>query len=128
MLSPPRRRIIDAGSEANKQEEQIMAAQPALERDAVKLDSKHYKVELENERVRVVRIRYGGREKSVMHQHPPGIGLFLTDANFKFRYPDGKSENISVKAGEYLWFGEVWEHDPENLSDNNAEVIYVELK
>jgi len=36
-------------------------AQPAFERDPVKLDSKHYKVELENERVRVVRIRYGAR-------------------------------------------------------------------
>ena len=105
-----------------------MAAQPAFERDPVKLDSKHYKVELENDRVRVVRIRYGGREKSVMHQHPPGIGVFLTDASFRFSYPDGKTENIQAKAGEYLWFGEVWEHDPENMSDKNAEVIYVELK
>ena len=87
-----------------------------------------YKVELENDRVRVVRMRYSGREKLVMHQHPPGIGVFLTDASFKFSYPDGKTENIQAKAGEYQWFGEVWEHDPENLSDKNAEVIYVELK
>jgi uncharacterized RmlC-like cupin family protein len=105
-----------------------MAAQPALERDAVKVDSKHYHVELENERVRVVRIRYGGREKSVMHQHPPGVAVFLTDASFTFRYPDGKSENISAKAGDYLWFSKMWEHDAENLSDKNAEVIYVDLK
>ncbi|PYU29250.1 MAG: hypothetical protein DMG31_18130 [Acidobacteria bacterium] len=83
---------------------------------------------LENDRVRIVRIRYAGREKSVMHQHPPGVGIFLTDANFKFSYPDGKTENIKAKAGEYLWFGEVWEHLPENSSDKNAEVIYVELK
>jgi hypothetical protein len=105
-----------------------MAAKPAFERDPVKLDSKHYKVELENDRVRIVRIRYDGREKSVMHQHAPGVAVFLTDASFIFRYPDGKSENISAKAGEYLWLGEVWEHDPENLSDKTAEIIYVELK
>src|SRR2546422_5729557 len=37
--------------------------------DAVKVDPKHYKVELENDRVRVVRITYGPREKSVMHGH-----------------------------------------------------------
>ena len=86
------------------------------------------KLNLENDRVRIVRIRYAGREKSVMHQHPPGVGIFLTDANFKFSYPDGKTENIKAKAGEYLWFGEVWEHLPENSSDKNAEVIYVELK
>jgi quercetin dioxygenase-like cupin family protein len=63
-------------------------AQPAFERDPVKLDSKHYEVELENERVRVVRIRYGAREKSVMHQHPPGIAVFVTDGSFKFTYPE----------------------------------------
>src|ERR1700720_785534 len=77
-------------------------AQPAFERDPVKLDSKHYKVELENDRVRVVRIRYGPREKSVMHQHPPGIGVFVTDASFKFTYPDGKTENIQEKAGDHM--------------------------
>ena len=102
--------------------------QPAFERDPVRLDSAHYKVELENERVRVVRVRYAGGEKSVMHQHPPGVIVFLTDANFKFSYPGGKAENIQAKAGDYLWFGEVWEHLPENLSDNKFEGLYVELK
>lgn len=103
-------------------------AQPAFERDPVKLDSKHYKVELENDRVRVVRVRYAGREKSVMHQHPPGIIIFVSDASFKFSYPDGKTENIQAKAGESLWFGEVWEHLPENLSDASFDGVYVELK
>ena len=104
------------------------AAKPAFERDPVKLDPKHYKIEMENNQVRVVRIKYRGREKSVMHQHPPGIGVFLTDAHFKFSYPDGKTENIKAKRGQYLWFGDVWEHDPVNLSSKSAEVIYVELK
>ena len=99
-----------------------------FERDPVKLDSKHYKVELENDRVRIVRIRYSGGEKSVMHQHPPGVGIFLTDARFKFTYPDGKTEDITAKQGEFLWFPEVWEHLPENSTDQTAEVIYVELK
>ena len=101
---------------------------PQLERDAVKVDSKHYKVEMENDRVRVVRIAYHGREKSVMHQHPPGIGIFLTGAHFKFTYPDGKVEDIKAKAGDYLWFDKVWEHLPENLSDRNFACLYVELK
>ncbi len=106
----------------------MSAAAKAFERDPVKLDAKHYKVEMENDRVRVVRISYSGREKSVMHQHPRGIGIFLTDAHFKFTYPDGKVEDIKAKPGEYLWFDDVWEHLPENLSDKSSEVIYVELK
>jgi quercetin dioxygenase-like cupin family protein len=100
----------------------------AFQRDPVKLDSRHYKVELENDRVRVVRIRYAAGEKSVMHQHPRGVGIFLTDAHFKFTYPDGKVEDINAKQGEFLWFADLWEHLPENLSNQSAEVIYVELK
>ena len=96
--------------------------------DAVQVDPKHYKVELENDRVRVVRISYGPREKSVMHSHPSGLGVFLTDAHFKFTYPDGKTENIQAKAGEFLWFAEPWEHLPESLSDSRSEVIYIDLK
>jgi hypothetical protein len=37
--------------------------QPTAE-DPVKVDPKHYKVEFENDRVRVVRIKYGPGEKS----------------------------------------------------------------
>src|SRR2546422_2308742 len=37
--------------------------------DAVKVDPKHYKVELENDRVRVVRITYGPHEKSRSEEH-----------------------------------------------------------
>jgi uncharacterized RmlC-like cupin family protein len=105
-----------------------MSKAKAFDRDPVKLDSKHYKVELDNDRVRVVRISYGAHEKSVMHQHPPGVGVFLTDAHFKFSYPDGKVEDIKAKRGEFLWFADLWEHLPENLSNQSAEVIYVELK
>jgi hypothetical protein len=48
------------------------SGKPAFERDPVKLDAKHYKAELENDRVRVVRIKYGGKEGSVMHSAPSG--------------------------------------------------------
>jgi hypothetical protein len=53
----------------------------------------------ENDRVRVLRIRYGAGEKSVMHSHPKSIAVFLTDAHGKFTYPDGKTEDINAKAG-----------------------------
>jgi hypothetical protein len=46
-------------------------AQPGAARtDPVRVDPKHYKVEFENEKVRVLRIKYGSHEKSVMHGHP----------------------------------------------------------
>src|SRR5712692_1718191 len=50
----------------------------------VKVDSKHYTVEFENDQVRVLRIKYGARDKSVMHSHPNGVGVFLTETHVKF--------------------------------------------
>jgi len=102
--------------------------QPAVKApDPVVVDPKHYTVELENERVRVLRIKYGPREKSVMHSHPATVAVFLTDGHHRFTYPDGKSEDITIKAGQVAYFS-AFEHDPENLSDKPFEVIVVELK
>ncbi len=95
--------------------------------DAVKVDPKHYKVELENEQVRVLRIRYGPREKSVMHGHPASIGVHLTDAHVRFTFPDGKTEEVRVKAGEILSYPPC-EHLPENLSDQPLELVFFECK
>jgi hypothetical protein len=77
--------------------------------------------------VRVLRIRYGPHEKSVMHGHPATVGVFLNDTHFRFTYPDGKTEDGSVKAGDVMYFDAV-EHLPENQGDQAFEVIAVELK
>lgn len=62
-----------------------------------------------------------------MHRHPALVGVFLTDAHFRFTYPDGKTEDISGKAGQVLYFP-AFEHLPESLSGTPFEAIAVELK
>ena len=105
-----------------------MTTTTKLERDAVAADPKHYTVEAENDLVRVVRIRYGGREKSVMHKHRRGVGVFLTDADFMFSFPDGRVERVEAKKGDFLNFDEPWEHNSENNTDRDFEAIYIEVK
>ena len=100
--------------------------QPNAE-DPVKVDSQHYKVEFENERVRVVRIKYGPGEKSVMHSHPESVAVFLTDAHAKFTYPDWRTEDINANAGTVQHM-DAFTHLPESLSKTPFEVIQVELK
>ena len=100
--------------------------QPTAE-DPVKVDPRHYKVEFENERVRVLRIKYGPGEKSVMHSHPESVSVFLTEAHAKFTYPDGRTEDISANAG-MVQHMDAFSHLPENLSGTPFEVIAVELK
>ena len=105
----------------------VFAAKTALAQDPVKVDPKHYKIEVENDQVRVLRITYGPHEKSVMHGHPSGVVIFLTAAHFKFTLPGGKSQEKRWKAGETS-LAAAGKHLPENLSDKPAEAILVELK
>ncbi len=102
------------------------AAKPTAP-DPVAVDPKHYTVELENEKIRVLRIKYGPREKSVMHGHPALVAIMVTDCHARFTYPDGKTEDITAKAGEVRQFS-AFTHLPENLSDKPFEVIGIELK
>jgi quercetin dioxygenase-like cupin family protein len=104
-----------------------LAVPSALAQDAAKVDSQHYKIESENSRVRVLRVKYGPHEKSVMHSHPDLVAIFLTDGRVKFTYPGGKTEEREMKAGQTLFTPAVT-HLPENLTDGDMEIILVELK
>ncbi len=95
--------------------------------DATKVDPKHYKVEFENDEVRVLRINYGPGEKSVMHSHAEGVVVFLSDGDVKFTVPDGTTQDSKVKAGQVIWSPETT-HQPENTSDKPFEVIQIEMK
>jgi quercetin dioxygenase-like cupin family protein len=96
-------------------------------RDPLEVDPQHYKVEFENERVRVIRIRYAPGEKSVMHSHPASVVVFLTDFYGQFTYPDAKTEEQRAQAGQVFW-SPPETHLPENLSDQPFEVLQIELR
>jgi quercetin dioxygenase-like cupin family protein len=102
-------------------------AQRKVHADPVTVDPKHYKVELENDRVRVLRIKYGAHDKSVMHCHSAGVLICLTEFHGRFTLPDGKTEERRGKAGETIWTP-LEEHLPENLSDKPLEILLIELK
>ncbi len=95
--------------------------------DPLKVDPKHYKVEFENDRVRVLRITYGPHEKSVMHGHPATVAVFLTENRARFTFPDGRTEERSWTVGQTMLIP-AEEHLPENLSDKPLELVLVELK
>ncbi len=105
----------------------LLAGMAAVSQDAIKVDPKHYKVEFENDQVRVLRITYGPHEKSAMHSHPASVIVFLTDANARFTMPNGKTQDVAVKAGKVQW-ADPSTHLPENLTDKPMEVIQVEFK
>ena len=95
--------------------------------DPVTIDPKHYKVELENENVRVLRVTYGPGEKSPMHAHPPYVGVFLTDGRIRFALPDGTTAEHEIKRGA-TGFAPAESHAPENIGSAPFELIAIELK
>lgn len=95
--------------------------------DPVKVDPKHYTVEFENEKVRVLRIKFGAREKSPMHSHPPVVGVFLSPHHSRHTFADGTIQDMHGKAGDVQYMDKT-EHAPENPSDTPFELIAVELK
>ena len=103
------------------------AAVSLLAQDPVKVDAKHYKVEFENANVRVLRVSYAPGEKSIMHNHPEAVAVFLTDSKGKFTYPGGKSEEWVSKPGETRTTPAV-KHLPENTGSARLELILVEVK
>ena len=105
----------------------ILVMGAARAQDPTMVDANHYKVTFENEAVRILKVTYGPKEKSVMHEHPNAIAVFLTDSTIKFNTPDGKSEERSVKAGQSAWTP-AGKHLPENIGDKPLEVILIELK
>ena len=99
---------------------------PAL--DPVKVDPKRYKIELENDQVRVTRARYAPHEKGVTHEHLlDRVVTFITDANLKVTTPEGETKMLKASAGDVITGGPA-KHIEENLSDKPFEVVVVEFK
>ena len=88
---------------------------PATKLDPVTVDAKHYKVELENEHVRVLRVHYEPREKGATHEHILNrVVVYLNDQT------NAKADDVRVSGAAT--------HAEENASDRPADRIAVELK
>jgi beta-alanine degradation protein BauB len=98
-----------------------------IAQDAVKADSKHYSVMLENASVRVLRISYAPGEKSVMHQHPDSIVIPLSSSKVRFTMPDGKSQDSDLAADSAM-YTPAGTHNPANVGTAKVDAILVEFK
>jgi len=83
--------------------------------DPTLVDAKHYKVEFENDRVRVLRIHYDPHEKGELHEHILNrVVLYLNDQT------GAKADDVHISGAAT--------HTEQNASDQPADRIAVELK
>ena len=88
---------------------------PVTKLDPAVVDSAHYKVEFENEYVRVLRIHFAPHEKGQTHEHILNrVVLYLNDQ------ANGKADDVRISGAAI--------HAEENLSAEPADRIAVELK
>jgi len=80
------------------------------------------KVEIENDWVRVLRVKQGPHEKSPEQQHPASVAVYLTDIHQRV-----SGVEVTRKTGEVAWI-EAGQRTEENLSDQPLEYVLVELK
>lgn len=88
----------------------------------------HYKVEFENEYVRVVRVTYSPGEQSSMHSHKPLVGVTLTGGQGVFTDIEGnKVTRPELFAGDVL-SSSGGAHSVLSISKGPEELVFVEVK
>jgi hypothetical protein len=114
------------------------AQSPPAIADAPIASPEHYRVELENEFVRVVRVQYPAHASGRMHAHraPGAIIVPMTDEDARVAGQDGSTREIHVKAGEVRWapatpgkdLSTFSAHQETNLADRPFELLRIEPK
>jgi quercetin dioxygenase-like cupin family protein len=95
--------------------------------DPIKVEPKHYKLDFENDHVQVVSVHYGPHEKSLLHSHPGGVVVSVTEGHLRFTDENGKTREVYAKPGEARWYPP-FKHRVENLGDTAYDAVYIGVK
>jgi hypothetical protein len=113
----------------------LSGAANAPGQDPFKVAPAAYKLEFQNEWVRVTRVHYGPKEKIAPHYHTdfPAAYVYLNDSGpvvFKHKdLPYGAITRPPTKAGGFRLYRSVKEvHEVENLSETPSDFLRVEFK
>lgn len=82
---------------------------------------------LENERVGVVRMISMPGDKGEMKQRPDRLLYIIRGAKVRFRYPDGKTEDVVWKPGDVV-YQKADNRQVENVDTDELEYISVHFK
>jgi beta-alanine degradation protein BauB len=86
-----------------------------------------YKLVMENDRVRVFEVTFKPGQEAVMHGHPDHVVYVLADYTLDLRLPDGKSQEVPLKAGQTIWMG-AGPHAARNIGKTEGRALVIELK
>ncbi len=94
--------------------------------DPTESNPAHYRVVMENERVRVLEYHDRPGDRTTPHIHPDSV--MVTLSGFRRRLISGDQEaEVDMPAGVARWL-DAQEHLGENIGDSETHVVFVELK
>ena len=101
-------------------------------KDALAADPKHYKIELENEHVRVLRLTLKGDETVPVHDDQDALFVCIAVSSDKACHlrltrPGGRSQDIHMQAGESRWIYADTRSE-KNISNQPLELLVIETK
>ena len=88
----------------------------------------HYKVEFENDYLRVIRVNYSPGETSAMHSHEPTVGVTLTGGEGIFKGMDGTSETRPKNYPGDVLADDGTPHSVTSISESHEELVFIEVK
>jgi beta-alanine degradation protein BauB len=97
------------------------------ELDATTVDPDRYRIVLDNDVVRVVRLGFAAGEEGVMVHHPPRVIVTLTDVQVRMAFEDGSTDERAVDRGLAAWL-EAQTLQTANAGSAPLEVVLVEPK
>jgi quercetin dioxygenase-like cupin family protein len=96
--------------------------------DMAKMNPTMCKVEVENEYVRVTRVKVPAHGVLKMHSHPGGnVVVYLSGGQLKSTSADGKVEQATIAPGT-VRANPAGKHSNENVGDKPSEAVLIELK
>ncbi len=95
--------------------------------DLTKIAPGMYNLLMENDKVRVYELRIKPGQKVEMHSHPSVSAYSFSDANNKWTFPDGRTQDMDLKAGQVIW-SPPFSHAVENTGTTETHLLVTELK
>jgi len=96
--------------------------------DPVVVAPDEFAVDLENERVRVLRVTVKDGTAPGPHSHPERLVVFLTPCTWLERGEDGAMIEETNAAGEVHWMGAMVHEGGPNQVKETCELLEIELK
>jgi hypothetical protein len=103
-----------------------MTKDPVSTKDPVATNPSHYRVILENERVRVLEYLDSPGDKTTPHAHPDSVMFTLSSFSRRLS-ANGRELDVVLPAGEARWLA-AQEHSGENTGSTQTHTIFFELK